>query len=364
MNSNYYCIIMAGGIGSRFWPLSKKDYPKQFIDILGVGKSLIQLTYERFVQFIPKENFLVVTHEDYKELVQEQLPYLQSEQILCEPHRKNTAPCIAYAAHKIFSVNPNAYMVVAPSDHLVMQQEIFTKTILTAFKKAASEDCLVTLGIKPSRPDTGYGYIQFTNECSTEFENVCKVKTFTEKPTLEIAKEFLQSGEFYWNSGIFVWSVHSILSALKMHLSSVYELFDQGHENIYNSTQETDFIKYAYQESKNISIDYGVMEKSENVYVVLSDFGWSDLGTWGSLYTHVDRDINKNAIIGNQIKLYDCEKNMIRSDNSSKLIVLQGLSDYIIVDTQDVLLVCKKQEEQKIKEMVSDLKNNKLEKYT
>lgn len=364
MNSNYYCVIMAGGIGSRFWPLSKKDCPKQFLDILGTGKTLIQQTYERFKNLCPDENFIVVTHEDYKSLVQEQLPQLKSTQILCEPQRKNTAPCIAYATYKIKTINPNALMVVAPSDHLVTNEIEFQDTINTAFLKAASEDCLVTLGIKPSRPDTGYGYIQFTNECSTVYKNVCKVKTFMEKPSLEIAKQFLQSGEFYWNSGIFIWSVESILNAFKEHLSSVNDLFQNEGEEVYNTNKEADFIKYAYQECKNISIDYGIMEKSDNVYVVLSDFGWSDLGTWGSLYTHVKKDTKKNAVVGKKVKLYDSERNIISSTQAGKLLIIQGLTDYIIVDTKEALLICKKQEEQKIKEFVTDLKNSKLDKYT
>lgn len=362
MNPNYYCVIMAGGIGSRFWPQSKKDHPKQFIDILGTGKTLLQQTYERFQNVCPLENVMIVTHEDYKTLVKEQLPQLQDYQILCEPQRKNTAPCVAYAAYKIKKINPSALMVVSPADHLVLNEKEFEETILTAFLKAASEDCLVTLGIKPTRPDTGYGYIQFTDECSAIYKNVCKVKTFTEKPTLDIAKQFLQSGEFYWNSGVFIWSINSILKALEIHLASVNDLFND--EMIYNTPQEDSFIKEAYRECKNISIDYGIMEKSDNVYVVKSDFGWSDLGTWGSLYTHVPKDEHHNAVIGKQVRIYDCNKNIISSTVEGKLLVLQGLNDHIVVDTPEALLVIRKQDEQKIKDMVQELKNDKLENYT
>lgn len=362
MHSNIHCVIMAGGIGSRFWPLSKKDYPKQFIDILGLGKTLIQQTYQRFENVCPPENMWVVTHEDYKSLVKEQLPQISENQILCEPQRKNTAPCIAYAAHKIHKKNPMAKMIVTPADHLVTQERDFEDTLSVALLKASSEDCLVTLGIKPSRPDTGYGYIQFTDICSVEYKNVCKVKTFTEKPDIEIAKQFLQSGEFYWNSGIFIWTISSILKALETHLSSVNDLFKD--EDAYDTDKESTFIKYAYQECKNISIDYGVMEKSDNVYVVKSDFGWSDLGTWGSLYTHLAKDEHKNATIGSMVQLYDADKNMIRQEDKQKLTIIQGLHDYIVVDTPQTLLICKKNDEQKIKDFVSDLKVLKLDKYS
>ena len=345
---------MAGGIGSRFWPMSRAEMPKQFLDILGTGKTLIQQTVDRFKNICPVENILIVTNEQYKSIVLEQLPQLSEDQVVCEPMMRNTAPCIAYANHKIAAKNPNANIVVAPSDHLVLNQPEFDKIINAAIEQSDHKDCLVTLGIKPSRPDTGYGYIQFTEE-STEIGNhIRKVKTFTEKPTLEIAQQFIDSGDFYWNSGIFIWNVKSINKAFKQLLPEVDSLFKEGIGK-YNTSEEQAFINRIYPTCKNVSIDYGIMEGADNVYVVLSDFGWSDLGTWGSLYTHLDHDKSGNGIIGEDVHMYD-SSDCIVNVPKDKLVVLQGLDNYIVVESNDTLLICKKEDEQKIKQFVSDIK--------
>ena len=348
---------MAGGIGSRFWPMSTEEFPKQFHDVLGMGKTLLQMSFDRMLLVCPKENIYIVTNSDYKELVQEQLPGIDENQILLEPSRKNTAPCVAYASYKIKKANPNATLVVAPSDHIVMNEVAFKETLEIALDKANSEDCLVTLGIKPSRPDTGYGYIQFLDNIKGTPDVVRDVKMFTEKPNLELAKEFIDSGDFYWNAGIFIWTVDSIIESFEKHLPEIHDLFIEGM-NVYNTDMESEFIEHTYAECKNISIDYGIMEKAQNVYVVLSDFGWSDLGTWGALYGHIDKDENNNAIIGNKANLYDSKDCIVRLPKD-KLAVIQGLEDYIVVEEKGVLLICKKAEEQRIKEFVTDLKQKK-----
>ena len=356
-----FAVIMAGGIGSRFWPMSKTAYPKQFHDVLGTGRTLIQMTFDRFKDICPDENIFVVTNEIYKELVLEQLPGISDQQVLCEPSRRNTAPCIAYACYKICDLNPNANVVVAPSDHLILKEAVYTETINTAIEQARANSSLVTLGIKPSRPDTGYGYIQFIEDDATVSEGVKKVKTFTEKPQLELAKEFLNSGDFYCNSGIFIWTLESIIAAFEAHLPEVDALFKEG-EGKYNTGEERAFINEIYPVCKNISIDYGIMEKAKNVYIVLSDFGWSDLGTWGSLYTHIEHDKKENAVVGKNVMLYDSENNIVKVPNE-KLVVIQGLTDYIVVESDDTLLICKKEDEQKIKQFVSDIKTNKGDQY-
>jgi mannose-1-phosphate guanylyltransferase len=361
MNNNY-CIIMAGGIGTRFWPMSRTSRPKQFIDILGTGKSLLQQTFDRFLKICPKENIYIVTNEMYKSLVKTQLEGIADEQILCEPARRNTAPCIAYACYKIQSINPDANLVVAPSDHIILKEDIFTEVIKAALKASANNDWLLTLGIKPNRPDTGYGYIQFNQEVSSEDDpRIKKVKTFTEKPILEIAKSFLKSGDFLWNSGIFIWSLKSILKSFEKHLSVVDNIFKAGIGK-YNTPLEDSFIKEAYTVCKNISIDYGVMEKAENVYVLSSDFGWSDLGTWGSLHDTFDKNDEGNAVVGNNVMLYDSH-NCIVNMPEDKLVVMQGLDDYIVVEADDILLICRKQDEQQIRQFVNDVKVEKGDKY-
>ena len=362
MNSNHYTVIMAGGVGARFWPMSKTNRPKQFIDILGVGKTLIRLTFERFNKICPAENIYVVTNEIYKDLVLEQLPELSEKQVLLEPSRRNTAPCVAYANYKIKEENPDAVVVVAPSDHIILKEDEFVRNIETALEAAANNDWLLTLGIKPSRPDTGYGYIQFEEEkVYPKDDHLHKVRTFTEKPNLEIAKTFLESGDFLWNSGIFIWSLKSILNAFDEHLTEVDSLFKAGLGK-YNTAHETDFIAETYAVCTNVSIDYGVMEKAKNVYVLSVDFGWSDLGTWGSLYAIHDKEENDNAVVGDNVMLYDT-KNCIIELPKDKLAVVQGLDDFIVVEANNTLLICKKTEEQMIKQFVTDVEIKKGDKY-
>ncbi len=359
---NNYCVIMAGGVGARFWPMSKTSRPKQFIDILGVGKTLIQLTFDRFIHLCPAENIYVVTNEIYKDLVLEQLPQLTENQVLCEPSRRNTAPCVAYANYKIKETNPDALVVVAPSDHIILKEEEFVRNIEAALEAANNNDWLLTLGIKPSRPDTGYGYIQFTEDIvCPENKMLHKVKTFTEKPNLEIAQSFLASGDFLWNSGIFIWSLKNIMHAFSTLLEDVDSLFAAGVGK-YNTEEEKAFISDTYAICKNISIDYGIMEKATNVHVMEVDFGWSDLGTWGSLYTIRDKDANQNAVVGNNVMLYDT-KDCIVNVPKNKLVVLQGLNDYIVVEEDNTLLVCRKEDEQQIRQFVTDVKVEKGEKF-
>lgn len=360
LDKNKYAIIMAGGIGSRFWPISKTNRPKQFLDILGIGKTLIQQTYERFLKICPPENIYIVTNESYRALINEQIPSLSNDQILGEPIAKNTAPCIAYACHKISKLNPDAVVTVAPSDHLILKEEDFCTQIIEALETAATHDYLITLGIKPTRPDTGYGYIQFIE--NTLQNGHYKVKTFTEKPNLELAKTFIQSGDFLWNAGIFVWSIKSIISAFQKSLPDMNEIFASG-KIYYNTSQEKNFIENAYTQCTNISIDYGIMEKANNVYVYAADFGWSDLGTWGSLYTVLEKDYVGNAVVFPQnVVMYD-SSNCIVNTESEKLVVIKGLEDFIVVDSGDVLLVCPKNQEQEIKQIVADIRMKKGDKY-
>jgi mannose-1-phosphate guanylyltransferase len=353
---------MAGGVGSRFWPMSRTAHPKQFLDILGTGQTLLQQTYNRFVRLCPKENIFIVTNDSYIDLVKEQIKGISPENILSEPARKNTAPCVAYASYKINKINPNALIVVAPSDHLITKEDTFIKAIKACYVKAASEDCLVTLGIRPSRPDTGYGYIQFIESAVKEKDKrIKKVKTFTEKPDLDMAKFFLQSGDFLWNSGIFIWSVKSVINAFDKHSHEMHAVFNEGNE-FYNTPKESEFIAKAYSNCKNISIDYAIMEKAENVYVRSSIIGWSDLGTWGSLYDHIKHDSDKNAVVGKNVMVYD-SKNCIVNVPKDKLVVMQGLDGYIVVESDGILLICRKEDEQQIRTFVNDAKILKGEKY-
>jgi mannose-1-phosphate guanylyltransferase len=362
MKNNNYCVIMAGGIGTRFWPISRTSHPKQFIDILGTGQTLIQQTYNRFLRICGKENIFIVTNEIYRELVKQQLPEISENQIICEPARRNTAPCIAYASYKIHSINPKANIVVAPSDHIILNEDNFTEVIESALEASASHDWLLTLGIKPSRPDTGYGYIQFCSEkVYPKNDRLRKVKTFTEKPAIEMAKQFLKSGDFLWNAGIFIWQVKNILKAFGDYLPEVDQIFKSGAKK-YNTPQEKTFIKNAYAMCKNISIDYGVMEKANNVYVLQSDFGWSDLGTWGSLYDTREKNKEGNTIVGKNVIVYD-SKNCIVNMPNDKLVVMQGLNDYIVVESDNILLICKKTDEQQIRQFVNDVKVEKGEQF-
>ncbi len=359
---HHYAIIMAGGVGTRFWPMSTSQYPKQFLDVLGTGETLLQQTYKRLVKIIKNENIYVVTSNAYEGLVAEQLPQVLKENILGEPARRNTAPCIAYASYKIHKRDPKAITVVAPSDHLVKKEETFIKALKSCFQKAAHQDCLITLGIKPTRPDTGYGYIQFVKSDVEERDRrIHKVKTFTEKPDTDMANFFVESGDFLWNSGIFIWSTQSIISAMEKHDSELANVFKEGWDN-YNTATEREFVARAYTSCKNISIDYSVMEKAENSYVRASIFGWSDLGTWGSLYTHIHKDDHKNALIGKNVITYDCNNCIVHMPND-KLVVLQGLNDYIVVESKGVLMICKKEDEQQIRNFVNDVKVKKGEKF-
>lgn len=353
-NSDNYCVIMAGGIGSRFWPLSTAKKPKQFLDILGTGRTLLQLTYDRFSRIIPAENFLVVTSENYKSLVLSQLPELTESQVLSEPLRRNTAPCIAYATYKILSTCPDANVIVAPADHLILKEDYFLEEVSNGLRYVSGRDVLLTLGLQPNRPETGYGYIQVAEKMEFgQKENLFRVKTFTEKPDRKMAEVFLQTGEFYWNSGIFIWSAKAILNAFVRHLPEVNSLFDYGKKLI-NTPDEVHYINKVYSECPNISIDYGVMEKAHNVYVLCADFGWSDLGTWGSLYENHKKDNACNAVSGNKIFLYDT-KDCIINMPENKIAVIQGLKDYIVVESENTLLICKKEDEQQIRQFVADL---------
>ncbi len=362
MDNNTYCVIMAGGVGSRFWPMSRSHMPKQFLDILGTGKTLIQQTVERFKDLCPIENIYVVSHSAYADLILNQVPALKPEQVLLEPLRKNTAPCLAYANHVIQKRNPEANIVVAPSDHLIMDEKEFTRVINTAIDFVKEKDVLLTLGIQPSRPETGYGYIQVNG--TKDIEGIAclrQVKTFTEKPDHELARIFLESGDFFWNSGMFIWSMAAIQNAFTKYLPDMQTLFADGVD-VYGTTEENGFIEQIYGACDKISIDYGIMEKADNVYVMCANFGWSDLGTWGSLYEHSDRDPYGNSQNGSQYIPFDTKNCMIQLPDG-KLGAIQGLDDYIVVDTEDVLLICKKSDEQKIRQMVDEVKMQGGERY-
>lgn len=357
-----YCVIMAGGVGSRFWPLSRTTHPKQFIDILGIGKSLLQQTFDRFKKICPIENILVVTNSIYENLVAEQLPEILKHNVLLEPMKRNTAPCIDYANFKILAQNPNAKIVVAPSDHLILNEPEFIRVINNCLEYSANHDTLLTIGIKPSRPETGYGYIKVGADAfdSNEY-NISKVVTFTEKPEIEMAKLFFNSGDYFWNSGIFVWSLQSIMKAFAKSLPEVHGFFEAGIEH-YNTENETKFIEDTYTSCRNISIDYGVMESADNVFVHCADFGWSDLGTWGSLHENRTKDEDGNTVSGKNVFKYET-KNCIIHASDNKLVVVQGMEDAIVVDSCDTLLVCKKENEQQIKRYVSDVRLKTGDKY-
>jgi mannose-1-phosphate guanylyltransferase len=358
MNEHNYAVIMAGGIGSRFWPHSRATLPKQFLDILSTGKSLIQDSFDRFSSICVPENIYVVTHEDYVEIVKKQLPLMPIENILVEPTRRNTAPCIAFSCYKIAQKDPLANIVITPADHFISNNQKFVDIVAKALEYAASHDALLTIGIKPTRPDTGYGYIQF-KEDETHF---CKkVKTFTEKPSLELAKTFVESGEFLWNAGIFIWNVNSILAAMKLHLKEVANLFEEKKE-MFNTVGEMNFIESVYAQITNVSIDYGVMEKAENVLVIPADFGWSDVGTWASVYELSQKDYLGNAVNGKNVRMYSGSNNMIVAPKD-KLVVIDGLENYCVIDTKDVLMIIPKDKEQEVKNITTDLKRDKLDKY-
>ncbi|HUR09830.1 MAG TPA: sugar phosphate nucleotidyltransferase [Flavitalea sp.] len=359
MNKHHYVVIMAGGIGSRFWPMSRTNFPKQFLDILNTGKTLIQSTYERFASFIPADNIFVVTSNEYVNIVKNQLPVLPLQNILGEPSRKNTAPCIAYISFKLQQTDPEASLIVAPADHLILDPIAFTKVSLEALAFVNKHNAFITLGIQPTNPNTGYGYIQYEQQAVTN--NVYKVKTFTEKPNIELAKTFVASGEFLWNAGIFIWQVKNIITAFERYLPDMFDLFSSEKEK-FNTTGEQAALQTIYPLCTNISIDFGIMEKADNVYVIPSSFGWSDLGTWNSAYENLHKDNLSNAIAGNQVMSLDAKRCIVHTPND-KLVVLQGLEDFIVVDTHDVLLICKKEKEQDIKDYVAEVKRNKGDKF-
>ncbi|MFD2566269.1 mannose-1-phosphate guanylyltransferase [Pseudotenacibaculum haliotis] len=350
-NNNYYAVIMAGGVGSRFWPVSTQEFPKQFHDMLGKGQSLIQRTFDRINDLVPSENIMIATNQRYEGLVLDQLPKTSKEQLLLEPAMRNTAPCILYAALKIYDQNPDAVILVAPSDHWIDNEQEFSRNIQTSFEACADRDILMTLGIQPNSPNTGYGYIQF----ETSEDEIKKVKNFTEKPNLETAEKFLASGDYLWNAGIFVWSAKSIVKAFETSLPEMLQLFN--NTDVYNTEKEISFIDENYPLAENISIDFGIMEKAHNVHVLPVDFGWNDLGTWGSLYNKLEKDTDKNATVGSETIFRDSHGNMIRTQ-SGKRVVIQGLNDYIVVEKEDVLLICPKKDEQDIKQIVADVKKN------
>ena len=356
--NNTFCIIMAGGTGSRFWPLSRLNKPKQFLDILGAGRTFLQQTFDRFSKIIPTENFMVVTNIKYTSLVAEQLPMLKKHQVLAEPLRRNTAPCIAYATYKIRQKHPDATFIVAPSDHVILKEEEFLHQINNGLRFVKENDALITLGIKPSRPETGYGYIQVHKPVVfNNLDNLFKVKIFAEKPDLQMAKVFIESGEFFWNSGIFIWSMKSITHAFNTHLQNVSSLFESGMK-LYNTPDEVHFINKIYSECQSISVDYGIMEKAQNVFVLTADFGWSDLGNWSTLYENREKDLDGNVISGDNILIYDT-KNCIVNISDEKVAVLQGLDGYIIAESNDTLMICRKEDEQQIKRFVTDVRMRK-----
>ncbi len=351
MNNDTYIVIMAGGIGSRFWPLSKFTYPKQFLDILGTGKTLLQETAERFLSISPYENMLIVTNKDYVHIVKEQLPQIPEENILPEPIRKNTAPCIAYANAFIAKKNPEATVVVSPADHLIIHPDKFIDTIKTGLNFVSDNDALLTIGIHPNRPETGYGYIQINSDDKSS-HTILRVKTFTEKPNAELAQFFVNSGEFYWNSGIFLWKLPSINAAFEKHLSDVYFLFNDYFSSE-NPNEEG--LLYVYSECPNISIDYAIMEKAKNVFVCKADFGWSDLGTWGSLFENLDKDKQNNVIRGKNVYVQQSSGNFIHLPDR-KIAVINGISNLIIVEHENMLLISDKGKEQDIKNIINTLK--------
>jgi mannose-1-phosphate guanylyltransferase len=354
MNPNHYVAIMAGGVGSRFWPASREAKPKQFLDILGIGRSLLQMTYDRFLPLIPKENIFIVTNEMYADLVKEQLPDITNNQILSEPSRNNTAPCLAYTAFKLENLNPNAIFVVASSDHFILNEGAFLENISMALDFSETNDALVTLAIKPTSPNTGYGYVQFNRNDAND-DGIFKVKSFTEKPNLETAKEFLAAGNYLWNAGIFIWSVKSLLKAYKKHATEIYDILEQGG-NAYNTEGEQKFVNEYYPKTPNISVDFAIMEKANNVYTIPGTFTWSDLGAWNALYGESTKDDAGNVLLGEQILASDLTNCLVRVENPEKLVVLRGLDDFIVVDDGNALLIYPRAKEQEIKQVTEILK--------
>jgi mannose-1-phosphate guanylyltransferase len=359
MNKHHYVAIMAGGIGSRFWPMSRSAQPKQFLDILGTGRTLIQETFDRYSKLVPIENIYIITSREYVSMVKQQLRLLPEENILAEPSRKNTATCIAYIAFKLYQKDPDAVMIAAPSDNHIIDTEAFLQTARKAFDFVDSINALVTIGIKPTSPNTGYGYIQ--HEAPEAAPGVHEVKTFTEKPNLELAETFVASGDFLWNAGIFTWKVKNVLTAFEKYLPEMYEVF-AAEKDKFNTAEEANALENIYPQCTSISIDFGIMEKADNVYVIPAAFSWSDLGTWNSAWDNTDKDYFQNAVSGNNVMIIDAKNCVVNAPNN-KLVLLQGLEDFIIVDTKDVLLICKRDKEQDIKDYVAEIKRNKGDKF-
>lgn len=358
MDNNRYCVIMCGGVGSRFWPFSKASKPKQFIDFFGTGRSLLQMTYDRIKDIVPNENIILITNENYGPLIKEQLPEIADNQILLEPVRRNTAPCIAWAAHHIKALNPNAKMLVAPSDHLILNVEKFKNCVIKAFEFIENRDALVTMGIKPNRPETGYGYIQVGEQVEDDF---AAVKTFTEKPDEDLARLFLRSGEFFWNSGMFFWSADSILKALDDHVPEMSAVFEMG-KPYFGTDKEQEYINANFEACPSVSIDFAVMEKAPNVYVETVDFGWNDLGTWGSLYDYSPKNKDGNVTQNSRALMFNSHNNIV-AIKGDKLLVASGLEGYIVADVEDALLIVPLEEEQKIKTYVNEVKSKFGDKY-
>ncbi len=350
MKKNLFVVLMAGGVGVRFWPYSRNEKPKQFLDVLGVGKTLLQITYERFLPICSPEHIYVVTHEEHAHLVREQLPQLKNEQILAEPMRKNTAACIAYASYSIRQRQSDAVIVASPADHLIMKETEFQHVLSKAIDQASDQDKLITLGITPTRPETGYGYIQFL----PDKKFIKKVKTFTEKPQLALAKKFLESGDFVWNSGIFVWGVKAIIRALEEHMPEMAEAFEESSK-AFGSREEPAVLAEAYAQCKSISIDYAVMEKATNVYVCQASFTWSDLGSWASIHDISAKDKENNMISG-RVLAYDSRNSIIRASSPDKLFVVQGLNGYLVGEFGNVIIVCEKDREDLFRQFVNDVK--------
>lgn len=347
---NRYCVIMCGGVGSRFWPFSRTNLPKQFIDFFGTGRSLLQMTYDRIKNLVHESNIILVTNRSYESLIKEQLPDIKDSQILYEPARRNTAPCIAWAAYHINAINPDAEIMVAPSDHLILKEQAYFESVERGFEFIKGRDVLLTLGIRPNRPETGYGYIQRGELVE---DGINKVKVFTEKPNAELAKVFLSTGEFLWNSGMFLWSVKSILKALHAYSAEIIDNFDKGEE-YFGTNRENEFIERAFAACPSISIDYAVMEKAPNVYVESVDFGWSDLGTWGALYDNSPKSREGNVTRRCKSILVNSNDNIVAVQNN-KLVVMSGVNDYIVADTDDVLMIVPRAEEQKVRLYVNEV---------
>ena len=366
MNNNYYAVIMAGGIGSRFWPISTQEFPKQFHDMLGTGKTLLQTTFSRLNKIIPSENIYILTNERYLEITLQQLPTISEKQVVLEPAMRNTAPCILLSALKIQKENPNALMLVAPSDHWIEDEIAFANDVQDCFNATQSDDLLLTLAIEPTFPNTGFGYIESDTSIANNNQiknnpDIFKVKQFREKPDYETAKKFLAAGNFHWNAGIFIWSVNSIISSFQKHLSEMNSLFSRGMD-VLNTSEEKTFIEENYAKAENIAIDYGILEKADNIFVKKASFDWNDLGTWGALHDKLEKDENNNTIVNAETYIKNSKNNVILT-TSKKLVVLDGVEDYIVVDKADVLMVIPKKKEQEIKELLEEISNKFGKKY-